>query len=257
MNCHFGATHFVALVSIGAAMVGIIAIRQFGASPGPDIISRQLNFGGSNFKYYLFCPVSKAPNRQPPLLFLVHGAGGNGRDFVGVWHEFAAQNGIALLAPTLRLGEDLEKHVADLFPEFVEDAKQKCQVDPRRVYLFGYSAGGYSTFDVATIDSTYFAGATVLAGVITPDYDWILSRAQRKTPIAMYIGDRDEYFSLALAQRTRNALLQKGFPVHYVEIPQQRHNYGANFRWVQQDSWNFMSGYALSPESSTKGSTIK
>jgi len=30
-----------------------------------------------------------------------------------------------------------------------------------------------------------------------------------------------------------------------VEISQQHYNYGANFAWVQQDSWTFMREYAL------------
>jgi predicted esterase len=257
MNRHFATAHVIALVLICATLVGTIAGSPLRSSAGPDIISSQLNFDGTTYQYYLFCPPSKRANRPRPLLFLVHGAGANGRDFVRLWYEFALRNDIALLAPTLRLGEDLEKQVAGLFIAFVEDAKAKCQVDSERVYLFGYSAGGYSTFDAATLDSTYFAAATVLAGVITPDYDWILGRAQRKTPIAIYIGDRDEYFSLALAQRTRNALLKKGFTVHYVEIPQQHHNYGANFAWVQRDSWDFMSSFALSPKSDSAGSKGK
>lgn len=235
----------IALVCICATLIGAATWSHLRVSPGSDIISSTLNFGGTNYRYYLFCPASKEAHGALPLLFLVHGAGGNGQSFLRLWQNFARQNNLALLAPTLHLGSDLEREVAGLFPAFVEDAQGKCKVDPQRVYLFGYSAGGYLTFDAATLDSTQFAAAAVLAGVITPDYDWILDRAQRKTPIAMYIGDQDEWFSLAQSQRTRNALLAKGFPVHYVEISQQHHNYTANLEWVQRDSWNFMSSYPL------------
>jgi hypothetical protein len=36
-----------------------------------------------------------------------------------------------------------------------------------------------------------------------------------------------------------------GFTVHYVEIPNQDHNYPAIAGWVNQDAWTFISQYSL------------
>ena len=209
------------------------------------VVQHSLTFRGSDYQYFLAAAENSGRGRALPVLFLVHGGGGNGVDFLQFWRDFAKQNEIILLAPTFRFGADLERLVADLFPALVEDAKKHSRIDPRRVYLFGYSAGGYSTFDAATLDSTYFAAAAVFAGIITPDYDWIVQRAQRKTPIAMYIGDHDQFFTLAEARRTRDLLLANGFPVHYVEMARQDHNYGAVSSSVNQDAWSFMSKFAL------------
>ncbi len=85
------------------------------------------------------------------------------------------------------------------------------KIDPKRLYLFGYSNGGYATYDAAMFDSDYFAGAGVFAGIITPDYDGIVNQAQRKTAFSIYIGDSDQYFTLAQARRTR--------PAHFPSIP--------------------------------------
>jgi dipeptidyl aminopeptidase/acylaminoacyl peptidase len=69
--------------------------------------------------------------------------------------------------------------------------------------------------------------------------------AQRKTPIAIYIGDHDQFFTLAQTRATRDELRSNGFIVHYVEIPHPDHNYPAISGWVIQDVWNFMSQYSL------------
>jgi len=208
------------------------------------VVQHSLTFGGLDYQYFLAAPASDGDHGLP-VLFLVHGGGGNGIDFLQFWRGFARQNGIILLAPTFQFGAELEKQVPELFPALVEDAKKYSRIDPRRVYLFGYSAGGYSTFDAATLDSTYFAAGAVFAGIITPDYDWIVQQAYRKTPIAIYIGDHDQFFSLADARRTRDLLMANGFPVHYVEIAHQDHNYGAIPERINQDAWHFMSKFTL------------
>jgi len=92
---------------------------------------------------------------------------------------------------------------------------------------------------------TSLAAAGVFADVISPDYDWIVTKAKRKTPIAIYIGDSDPAFTFAQTRRTRDLLESHGFPVHYVEIPYQNHNYGAASATVNPDVWNFVSRYTL------------
>ncbi|HEY8312246.1 MAG TPA: dienelactone hydrolase family protein, partial [Gemmatimonadaceae bacterium] len=132
-----------------------------------------------------------------------------------------------------------------LFPALMDEVKQSLHFDPSRVYVFGYSAGSYSTFDAATLASNYFAATGVFAGIITPDYDYIVTEAKRKTPIAIYIGTQDQFFTLAQTRRTRDLLLANAFPVHYVEIPNQDHNYPAISGYVDSDVWTFMSKYSL------------
>ncbi len=231
--------------------VSVLAMLLFG-SPGCErktaqaktsVERRTLTFAGSDYEYFLSIPAD--PNHALPLLFLVHGGGGDGLNFLRLWQDMATRKKIILLAPSLPLGTKLEKRIPELFPAFITDAKRQRNIDGKRVYIFGYSAGGFATFDAATMDSTYFSAATVLAGIVTPDYDWIVKRAQRKTPIAMYIGDQDEWFTVAQAERTRDVLLENGFPVHYREIPQQHHNYSKSFSQVQEDSWKFMIQHTL------------
>lgn len=243
MSYRLFVTRWALLLLLLLALAGL----NCGASRAnpPGVAPGTIQFQGSQYSYAVFVPTTYDNVDALPAILLVHGGGGNGPDFLKLWQGFAEKNGIILVAPTLPLGAALEAQVPQLFPALMELVKTQWKVDSRRIYVFGYSAGGYSTFDAAMLDSTYFAAAGVFACIITPDYYWIVQQAQRKTPIAMYIGDHDQFFLLTQTRATRDVLLAHGFTVHYVEIPNQDHNYPAIAGWVNQDVWNFMSQYSL------------
>ncbi len=171
---------------------------------------------------------------------LIHGAGGDGPDFVTTWTSIADAKGIILVAPTLDLSAEAEQDVPVVFPRLMDAVTSEWNVDPARRYLFGYSAGGYFVYDAALLNANYFAGAGVFASVIQPDYDAIVLRAQRPTSIAIYLGDHDPYFSLAEGRRTRDLLVAKGMDVHYVELANQDHDYQAVAASVNADVWAYL-----------------
>ena len=76
-------------------------------------------------------------------------------------------------------------------------------------------------------------------------YVSILSHAQRKIPLAIYIGDHDQFFSLAHIHKTRDRLKQEKFPVHYVEIVGHDHNYYRVSDQVNRDAWKFFAAQTL------------
>jgi dienelactone hydrolase len=164
---------------------------------------------------------------------------------IALWRSFANAHGIVLVAPTLPLDAGFETQVPRLYPALMDTVRRLVRFDPTRVYVFGYSAGGYSAYDAATLASTTFAAVGVFAAIITPDYYGIIAQAKRKTPIAIYIGDHDRFFTLTQTRATRDTLLGAKFPVHYVEMPDQDHNYAAASAVVNADLWTFMSAVTL------------
>jgi poly(3-hydroxybutyrate) depolymerase len=206
---------------------------------------RTVQFEKRTFAYAVFVPTAYDGNRLLPAILLVHGGGGNGPDFLNIWKAFAEAHGIILVAPTLPPGAAVEAMAARLFPVLIEAVRKEWKLDAGRVYLFGYSAGGYETFDAALLDAGSFAAAAVFAAVIEPDHDWTVHQAPRKTGIAIYIGDGDQFFPLAQARRTRDLLLSNGFAVHYIEIAHHDHDYRSVSDWVNADAWTFLSSYSL------------
>ncbi len=176
-----------------------------------------------------------------PVVMLLHGAGDLPVHMIDAWKRFASKQGVALLAPDLPRELSYEEKAPAIFRCVVEDAAAHfIQIDPQRVYLFGNSMGGYLTYDAAMFESQFFAAAAVHGMRLDPDYAGIVKKATRKTPVAIYIGDHDQFSSLDSVRKTRDLLHREGFPVHYVEVKHHDHDYYAVADQVNADAWNFM-----------------
>ncbi len=174
-----------------------------------------------------------------PAVLLLHGAGDVPENMIAAWKKFAAEKQIVLLAPRLPRDLKFEDSAPHVFRCVVEDARKSLAIDPSRVYIFGNSMGGYLAYDAAMFESQYFAAVAVHAMRIADDYVGIVDRATRKTPISIYIGDRDQFFKEEDVRKTRDLLRKAGFPVRYVELRNHDHNYYAVADQVNDDAWKF------------------
>lgn len=226
-----------------------LVLLAFGCSGTPVVQGTAgggtLRFQGESIDYLVHVPPARSPDQPLPALLLLHGAGGTGSQMLPLWRSLADANGLVLIAPTLSLTAAQETKVPELLPALLDAAGAGLNLDPKRTYAFGYSAGGYFAFDAATLLSTRFAAVAVFASVIAPEYDSIVKQAVRKTPVAIYIGDADPYFSLAQTRRTRDLLVSNGFPVRYVEIERQDHAYSRIAEQINRDAWTFFSASSL------------
>lgn len=182
-----------------------------------------------------------------PLVMLLHGAGDHAANMVNAWEHLADKKKIVLLAPELPRDPRFEDAAPEVFRCVVEDASQFIRIDASRIYIFGNSMGGYLAYDAAMFQSKFFAAVAVHAMRIDDDYVGIVKRAERKTPIAIYIGDHDHFFSQESVRKTRDLLQKNGFPVHYVELGDHDHNYYAISDEINADAWKFMEGNHLIP----------
>lgn len=220
----------------------VLAITVPVALAASDVHSNTVRCGNAEYQYLLFSPASK---QSLPAILLLHGAGDHPPNMIEAWRSFAAQKHIVLIAPELPRTFDFEAAAPAMFECVVEDGKLRTAIDPRRVYVFGHSMGGYLAYDAATFDSEYFAAVAVHAMGIAEEYASIVDKAKRKTPIAIYIGDQDQLIPLTRVQRTRDLLRKAGFPVHYVELPDHDHNYYDLAGQINDDAWNFLNQYQL------------
>ena len=207
-----------------------------------EVRPRTVGCEQTDYQYLLFSP---EPQRALPAILLLHGAGDHPPNFIEAWKSLARKERVVLIAPELPRIPSFEEVAPRVFRCFVEDARQQVGIDPRRVYVFGHSMGGYLAYDAAMLDSDYFAAVAVHAMGIAEEYASIVNHAKRKTPIAIYIGDRDQLVSLARVRQTRDLLLKAGFPVHYLELPRHDHNYYDLADVINADAWKFLSEQQL------------
>ena len=217
-----------------------LALSVCATSLGAQSTTRHLRCLDRNYDYQLFSPDSPGTSRVPAIL-LLHGAGGTGAEFLQAWRALAVRHQVALIAPQIPRTSWFEPIAPAVFRCIVEDAKRSSSLDPARIYVFGYSMGGYLAFDAAMLDSRYFAGAGVYAAAIADDFASIVDSAQRKIPLALYIGTRDQFYSTSQVRRTRDLLPSHGFPVHYLELEGQDHSFDPVAERVTADAWRYLS----------------
>jgi predicted esterase len=203
-----------------------------------EVNSRMAHCGAGIPQSYL--EYSPDKDRPLPVIVLLHGAGDRPANMIDAWKSLAKKQRIVLLAPELPRDPKFEDAAPGIFRCVVDDARHFTAIDSQRVYLFGNSMGGYLAFDGAMFESQYFAAVAVHANRIADEYTGIVAQAKRKTPIAIYIGDHDQFFSVPSVRKTRDLLLKAGFPVHYVELANHDHNYYARSDEINADAWQFL-----------------
>ena len=207
-----------------------------------DPVLHTVHCGNADYQYLLYAEPHAGP---APAVLLLHGAGDHAANFIDTWTHLAHREHAVLITPEIPRDIKFEPVAPAVFECIVEDAKKQTAINAQRVYLFGHSMGGYLGFDTAMYDSEYLAAAAIHGSDIADDYLSILDKAKRKIPIAIYIGDTDQYNPVAHVRKTRDLLNKDGFPVHYVEIVGHDHNYYEVAEKVNKDAWKFFEAQTL------------
>ena len=199
-----------------------------------------LDSAGQKRTYYLFTPDSTTGAR--PLIVLLHGSGHDGRSLLDPWRSLAEKEGIILAGPEakVREGWGMQGDGPHFLYDLVETIKKNHPVDPKRVYLFGHSAGAIHALAMAVLESEYFAAVAAHAGVLIEEMAPFIPQAPRKTPIGMWVGSNDALFPLEPVRATRDAFNKHGFSVDLVEMKRHTHRYYDRASEINQDVWSFL-----------------
>ena len=209
---------------------------------------------GKKRTYYLFVPESLSREKPAPLLVLLHGSGHNGRLLVEHWQKLAAQEGLILAGPDARSPEQwgMPQDGPLFLHDLVEELKRTQPVDPARVYLFGHSAGAVFGLYMTALESEYFAAVAVSAGAMRENNFQMLDEAERKIPVALFVGTRDPFFPLPAVRATRDAYTKRGFTAELTEIPNHDHNYYRLAADINAKTWAFLKQHRLAGEARYK-----
>ena len=215
-----------------------------------DITKELITSQGRTRAYYLYVPSTLKAGTPAPLIVTLHGSNRTGVTLVEKWKDLAKKEGIILAGPdasNLR-GWGSPQDGPDFLRDLVEELKAKYQVNPKRVYLFGHSAGASFALQISLMESEYFAGAAIHAGALMKDDAELIDMAKRKIPISIQVGDSDEYFPVKIVRATRDALKSAGFNVDLVEIPNHDHWYYDQSSKFNQTAWDFLKKIELNAE---------
>lgn len=202
------------------------------------------------FEYKIF---GEKPADGRSLYISMHG-GGNTRPQVNdkQWSNqqslYAPKEGVyvAPRAPTNTWMLWHENHIDNLFDELIKTAIVMEDVNPNKVYLLGYSAGGDGTFQLAPRMADRWAAASMMAG--HPGDAPILNL--RNLPFAIFMGGQDAAYNrngLAAEWEKKLDSLQQNDPGGYLHLVKI---YPEDGHWMQRKDTiaiDWMAGYNRKP----------
>lgn len=214
------------------------------------VTKEKMTFDGKERTYYLYIPKTLKPDTPAPVIVMFHGTNRDGLSLVEKWTDLANKEGVVIVGP-----DGLDRRTWELRddgPEFVqallEQVKARQPINPRRMYLFGHSAGAGFALFLSMLESEYFAATAIHAGLLGEGNFFLIDKATRKIPIHIAIGTEDEQFSLEKVRATRDALVAKGIPVSMDEMKGHNHWYYDLAPKINRKAWDFLEQHELSED---------
>ena len=165
--------------------------------------------------YLLYLPKDYDANRRWPLIVFLHGAGERGHDLEIVRRstlpslvEQGQTMEAILLSPQCPANTNWSP---ETIVKLVEHVSGRFSVDEDRVYLTGYSLGGWGTWTTAMYDPGRFAAVAPLAG----GGDTQQAEQLKDVPIWAFHGDKDTVVPLEATQRMVDAVKKCGGQVKF------------------------------------------
>jgi len=175
------------------ALLGAARMRSISGAAAAAIATKQITIGDKTLKWESKRFGDAAPGKRS-LWISMHG-GGNASAAVNdqQWRNqirlYEPAEGIYLAprAPTDTWNLWHEGHIDPLFQQLIDAQVAVNGVDPNRVYLMGYSAGGDGVWQLAPRMADRFAAAAMMAG--HPNDGSLLGL--RNLPFAIFMGGAD------------------------------------------------------------------
>ncbi len=237
-------------MSTVSALVLPFALLAPVAAAADDIASHRLK-AIEGRTYVLYVPPDPRPGERFPLLITLHGSGRDAASVVEKWRPLARKERVVVAGPDAvdRRGWQMLIDGPDALYFLVQEVSSRAPIDPRRIYVFGHSAGAVFGLSMGLLQSEYFAAVAIHAGALQEaNADALLKSAARKIPFHIQIGTKDSFFPLPRVRATRDRLQAAGFPVTLAEIANHEHWYYDRAAFLNQQAWTFLSGFRLASD---------
>lgn len=217
-----------------------------------ELDAKQIKIGEHAMPIF-FKTFGDAPATGRRLFISMHGGGNapprvNDQQWQNQQRLYEPAEGVyvAPRAPTNTWNLWHEAHVDDLFDRLIEDMVLCEGVDPNRVYLMGYSAGGDGVYQLAPRMADRFAAAAMMAG--HPNETSPLGL--RNLPFALHVGALDDGYDrnkVAAEWQEKLAQLRDADPDGYTHLAELHPGKG---HWMDREDASavpWMSEFARNP----------
>lgn len=222
-----------------ALFLTLLPATPVAAKDKPKVQEFTFKFANKTRTVYAVIPAKEEPM---PLVVLLHGSGRDGEIMASQWKDLAVREGFMVAAPDAAISAmwDPKGDPPEFFYSVVSQIAVRHAVDLSRVYLFGHSGGAAYALFLSIVSSNFFAATAIHAGSLPADPKGLFRPAQRKTPIAIWVGDRDAFFPMDVVRATRDLLQSHGYDVQLNVVVGHDHNYYEISPEIDAKAWNFL-----------------
>jgi len=180
---------------------------------------------GHHGGFSVYVPETYTADRALPLIVALHGASGNGRDFLWTWVREAKSRGYLLVAPS-SLGTTWSEAEDTGILEAISWLNRRYRVANDRILLTGLSDGATFTLLYGLAHPDIYRALAPLCGVLHPA-NASMGNLHRASGVSIYLvhGALDFLFPVSLARMARDQLTAAGAAVEYRELPELSHTY--------------------------------
>lgn len=171
-----------------------------------------------------------------PLLLVLHGREGTGREYLELWKGEAGRRNVMVLSPTRRRGYHNDFGDLKEFYELVDKIVEKYPVDKERIYLAGTSAGSLIAQWLVENRPSYWRGVILIS---SPSNGSWISKMDFRSPALLFVhGARDPQSQVEEIRQEIEILKKKDIKVSLLIYPngghEQRPEWSREiFNWIE------------------------
>jgi predicted peptidase len=217
--------------------------------PEDKFLLRSVSVGDETYNYRVYVPANLASDQKIPVMLYLHGSNRRGTDNASQVEDLAdaikwypEKFPFVIVFPQCRPDTFWAGPMMDQAIAALDQTVKEFNGDERRLYLAGYSMGGFGTWQTALTYPKKFAALVPVAGGIeplgevsaedrmllspqvraaaaAPDPYQVYAIALAKTPVWVVHGAQDEAVPVDAARKIVTALKAAGDPdVNYIEL---------------------------------------
>ena len=171
----------------------------------------------------IYVPRGLRPN--PALVILLHGQPQTETNLLApvYFQTLADSTNTIIAAPWGRGNYDFYGIASDDVYQTESDVAKAYDIDPHRVYLAGYSMGGFSVFKIGPTHGAVWHAVLCIAGSILNSETASVMKAWKNTPIYVVNGKLDQSIPPMYGEMTAVYLAGMGVPTGFYQEPNGTH----------------------------------
>jgi predicted peptidase len=179
---------------------------------------------GMKFRIFGERKIRRSKNDTYPMVIYLHGRGndvmtpeepGNANTFTK-----ESKKTCLVIAPQSLGNDGWKGSNADMALKIIDELIANFPIDQKRIYITGYSMGGFGTFEFLAMKPKLFAAGVTVAGGASPQN----AQKLKDIPIWAFHGDADEAVKVESTRNIVEAIKKLNGKIKYTEIPGGDHS---------------------------------